>query len=132
MATLGIVFLWFGYTAAIGGLAKIKAAYGAAPALSLSDLALPTHRATYLAAVQAWSTGSASSASDGSTSTGSGSTTTATATATGSSTGPAKGIAPGLGQAVTAPPSSPLTVFGSPPGIPSPTQQTSGAFVPAT
>ena len=54
MATLGILLLWAGYTTGVFGFAKIKSAYGASPALSVSDLALPSHRNTYLAAAQAW------------------------------------------------------------------------------
>jgi hypothetical protein len=67
MATLGLVLLWFGYTSVIGGLAKIKSAYGNSPALTISDLALPSHRGTYIAAVSAWGTGSTGAASPGST-----------------------------------------------------------------
>lgn len=56
MASLGIVILWSGYTLGIFGLSRIKSAYGSVPNLTISDLALPSHRATYLAAVKAWST----------------------------------------------------------------------------
>ena len=54
MATLGIVLLWGGYTIGVFGFAKIKSAYGLSPSLSISDLALPSHRATYLAAATSW------------------------------------------------------------------------------
>ena len=55
MAALGLVILWAGYLAGITGYSKIKAATSAAPRLSLSDLALPSHRATYMAAAGQWS-----------------------------------------------------------------------------
>jgi len=63
MATLGIVLLWGGYTIGVFGFAKIKSAYGLSPSLSVSDLALPSHRNTYLAAATAWGTGSTAAAS---------------------------------------------------------------------
>ena len=72
MATLGILLLWAGYTTGVFGFAKIKAAYGASPSLSISDLALPSHRTTYLTAATAWTTSSG---------------TAATSTASGSGTG---------------------------------------------
>jgi len=97
MATLGIVLLWGGYTIGIFGFAKIKAAYGASPSLSISALALPSHRTTYLAAAATWgastsstSTGSSSSninssggatAAGGSTTVGAGSPPTPTGAA---------------------------------------------------
>jgi len=55
MPTLGILILWSGYLLGITGFAKIRSARGGAPALTLSDIALPSHRATYLAAAMAWS-----------------------------------------------------------------------------
>jgi hypothetical protein len=69
MATLGIVLLWGGYTIGVFGFAKIKSAYGLSPSLSVSDLALPSHRATYLAAATTWG-GSSSSSSTAAPSTG--------------------------------------------------------------
>lgn len=68
MATLGILLLWAGYTTGIFGFGRIKSAYGVSPALSISDLALPSHRATYLAAASTW--GNSAPPGTGATSTG--------------------------------------------------------------
>ena len=54
MAPLGFFVLWAGYTLGIFGFSKIKSAYGQSPSLSLSDLALPSHRSTFMAAASAW------------------------------------------------------------------------------
>ena len=53
MGPLGIVVLWGGYLFGIWGFSKVKTAYGGIQ-LSLSDLALPSHRTTYLASTAAW------------------------------------------------------------------------------
>jgi hypothetical protein len=55
MPALGVVLIWAGYTFGIFGFAKIQTALGS-PKLSLSDVALPSHRATYLAAAATWGT----------------------------------------------------------------------------
>lgn len=55
MLPLGFVMIWAGYTFGIFGFAKIQTALGS-PKLTLSDVALPSHRATYLAAAQTWGT----------------------------------------------------------------------------
>jgi hypothetical protein len=58
MAGLGIFLIWAGYSLGIFGFSKIKSAYNQAPDLSLSDLTLPSYRATYLAAALLWTGGS--------------------------------------------------------------------------
>jgi hypothetical protein len=55
MLPLGFVMIWAGYTFGIFGFAKIQTALGS-PKLSLSDVALPSHRAIYLAAAATWGT----------------------------------------------------------------------------
>jgi hypothetical protein len=54
MATLGLVILWSGYMVGVFGYSKIKAATNGSPKLSVSDLALPSHRSVYLTAAAAW------------------------------------------------------------------------------
>ena len=55
MPTLGILILWSGYLLGVAGFAQIKSARGTVPKLSISDLALPSHRGTYLSAAILWS-----------------------------------------------------------------------------
>jgi hypothetical protein len=114
MATLGLLILWSGYTVGMFGFAKIKSAYGAAPTLSISDLALPSHRGTYMAAAAAWGSGTPTAASAGTTPTGSGA----------SAPVPGTPFNPNLGGA-----NLPTTQG---PSIPSPSPTPSGPFVPAT
>ena len=104
MATLGLILIWSGYTFGIFGYSKIKSAYGTSPALSLSDLALPSHRLTYIAA---WSPASSSSSAAG-----------------------ARG---NTGSGTTAPGQFPLPQGPPYPGstIPSPQATPSGPYVPA-
>jgi hypothetical protein len=55
MPTLGILILWSGYLVGIFGFQKISSARGTVPGLTISDLALPSHRATYLSTAALWS-----------------------------------------------------------------------------
>ena len=64
MAPLGFFVLWAGYTLGIFGFSKIKSAYSSNP-LSLSDLALPSHRTTYIAAATTWTQASTTTPSAG-------------------------------------------------------------------
>jgi len=54
---LGIVVTWGGYLLFIWGYSKVKSANGLAPTLSLSDCALPSHRATYISAATTYALG---------------------------------------------------------------------------
>lgn len=55
MAALGLILIWVGYTTGILGYSKIKSANGAT-ALSISDVALPSHRALYMQVAATWAT----------------------------------------------------------------------------
>ena len=50
MAGLGLILTWSGYLLLAWGVSKVKAGSGGTP-LSLSDCALPSHRAAYIAAM---------------------------------------------------------------------------------
>ena len=65
MAALGVLVIWAGYTFGVYGFSKIKSAYGASPALSVADVALPSHKSTYLAAAAGWGNGGAGAAAAG-------------------------------------------------------------------
>ena len=112
MAALGLFLIWSGYTFGVYGFSKIKSAYGASPSLALADVALPSHRATYITAATGWTSGTSNSTAA---STGAASTTgtpASSATSKTLSTGGASGAAAGLSA------------------IPSPTPATWGTFVP--
>jgi hypothetical protein len=57
MAGLGIILTWSGYLLAVWGYSKIRSAYNPQGALSLPDCALPSRRATYIAAMQSATVG---------------------------------------------------------------------------
>jgi hypothetical protein len=49
MATLGLTLIWTGYALGIFGWSRIKHS-----SLTFSDIALPSHRSTYVTAAQGW------------------------------------------------------------------------------
>ena len=67
MGAVGIVVAWAGYSLFVWGYSKVKGAYGFAPSLTFSDIVLPSHRSTYLAAAQAWPQASTGNAGQGTT-----------------------------------------------------------------
>jgi len=52
VGSLGLVITWGGYVMMVYGYVKMKSAYTGA-GLSISDIVLPSHRATYIAAMLA-------------------------------------------------------------------------------
>jgi hypothetical protein len=68
VAGLGIVIAWSGYTLLIWGYAKWgQGKNPGTPQLSISDVALPSHRPAYLVAMNAYATASAGGTQSGAT-----------------------------------------------------------------
>ena len=67
MPTLGILILWSGYLVGMFGFSQVKSAYSTVPKLTISDLALPSHRATYMAAAAVWTNSGAQGVPPGAT-----------------------------------------------------------------
>lgn len=122
MASLGLLLLWSGYTFGIFGWAKIRTA-GGAPKLSFSDVALPSHRAAYLTAVQSSLTGA------GGFGPGSEPLYSPLPANTPSTEPTNPNGTPNLSGLGTGVPSPGVVI---PPGIPSPQPMTSGTFVPSS
>ena len=63
MGAVGIVVAWAGYSLFIWGFSKVKSAYGTKSALTFSDVVLPSHRSTYVAAATQWAGGTGTTGS---------------------------------------------------------------------